>query len=437
MRGLSQEAWAGLAGVSRPWLSQLESNKKSPRVDDLEKLLRPLGFTVERFFAEGSLSPSTGPATSAHDQANVTAHPSVILPAGRTGYAGYLQEEGDVSRGSALHLLALDGIALAAAASTIDLERLVAAAANPQIVDAGLIDGLRTITRSLASQRQVVASDALLVPMLAHRDNLYRLFVGVGSELQRRNLGCVLAETSIVASRLFSAAGDRSQALASCAFARALAIKLDDPVLGSTALLFESNLHSDAATLIDSRGDIMLGLRLLTQAAAVDRSLSPAARARIAAEQAQAFAVVGLREECTAALRRAEDAANQIGDGDRVGLFSDWTAARLPVYAGTCWLFLAEAKKAVMALEEASQDAKASQPNVALAAQVDLASAYAESGELEEGCRILGETFAELIDMGNERGLRRARRARERLVRWENEPPVRDLDERIGSFALQ
>ena len=60
--------------------------------------------------------------------------------------------------------------------------------------------------------------------------------------------------------------GDRSMALANCAFARRLADELEDPALGAMARLFESNLRSDAATLIGTDGDIVLGLRMLSEA---------------------------------------------------------------------------------------------------------------------------------------------------------------------------
>jgi hypothetical protein len=75
--------------------------------------------------------------------------------------------------------------------------------------------------------------------------------------------------------------------------------------------------------------------------------LGPAARARLAAEQAQILAVLNLREECDDALGRAKAAAEEITESDRSGLFSDWSASRLQVYEGTCHLLLGEPRKAV------------------------------------------------------------------------------------------
>ena len=293
-------------------------------------------------------------------------------------------EDSDMDRRAALKLVGATAV-MGLLGPTVDVEHVVSAAANPRLVDPGLIDGLRSITRILADQRQVMAPDALLVPLLAHRDLLTTLFRGATAVSLRRDLGNVLGETAVVASRLFSAAGDRGQALAHCALARDLATKLDDPALGATVRIFESNLHSGASTLIDSMGDVQLGLRILGEAAAAGRLLSPAARARIAAEQAQTYAVLGLRTECRQALEQAHQEADEITNEDRVGLFSDWSTARLSVYEGTCWLFLAEPKMAVRVLEEALHVLVSRHPSLALAAKVDLGSAYAEEGRTGRG----------------------------------------------------
>ncbi len=349
-----------------------------------------------------------------------------------------------ITRRSFLTRLAAIMPALAATAAipsdlpvAVSLSDPVEALVRSGRVSARTVSGFTTVTRLLASQRQGVAPDALLSLIAAHRDSVATLFRKATSLQVRHELGGLLGETSIVASRLWSAMGDRSMALANCALARRLADDLNDLALGAMARLFESNLRSDAATLIGAEGDIVLGLRMLSEAAAVDHLLPPAAVARIAAEQAQAYAVLMLPRECEDALGRARRAVEQISDADRIGLFSDWNSARLLVYEGTCWLFLGEPTRAVTALNAALRVSDHDNQSVVLAARVDLASAYAEAGELDEGCNILGETYTKLAAMGNLRGLERARRARERLRPWEREHPIRQLDDRISSLDLQ
>lgn len=298
-------------------------------------------------------------------------------------------------------------------------------------------NGFLQVTRLLASQRQAIAPDALLSLVNAHRDCLVDLFRKAATDPVRMDIGALLGETSIVASRLWSAKGNRALALASCAYARQLADKLNNPLLGATARIFESNLHSEAATLIGADGDLVLGLQMLEEASTVGHSLGPAARARVAAEQAQAYAVLSLRNESRQALGRARKAVAEIREPDQTGLFSDWSPSRLLVYEGTCLLFLGEPNKAITVLTDALRESGSdvSNANVQLAAQVDLASAYAESGELGEGCNRLADAYARLVALGNHRGIERARYARQRLSPWDGEPVVRELDERIKELT--
>jgi transcriptional regulator with XRE-family HTH domain len=299
------------------------------------------------------------------------------------------------------------------------------------------ITSLTEVTRLLAGQRQNMAPGALLGPIEVHRDTVSALFRNTTDCRMKEQLGSLLGETSIVASRIWSAVGDRAMALSHCAFARKLADDLRDPIIGGVARIFESNLRSDAATLIGSDGDVIIGLRILRDAAAMADRLPPVARARIGAELAQAYAVLQLERECAEALASAHRAVEDIDDVDCTGLFSDWNSGRLRVYEGTCWLFLNKPRKAISVLGEALNATGDGNRNVGLAAQVDLASAYNQIGELEEGCRVLGETHTSLVAMGNHRGIERAQRAIERTAPWRNERPVRELRELIRTTELQ
>jgi hypothetical protein len=292
-----------------------------------------------------------------------------------------------------------------------------------------------TMTNMLAQQRQAVSPSALLGLVEAHRDCLSTLFRKAGRAPVRDDIGAMLAEASIVASRLWSAQGNRALAVAHCAYARQLGDRLGNARISATARIFESNLHSEAATLMEADGDIMIGLRLLDEAARSSGDLHPAARARIAAEQAQAYAALQLPRETTQALKRAEQAVDDLSPADCVGLYSDWSSARLPVYAGTCHLLLGHPRAAISELESTvdTLERDHANANVFLAAVVDLASAYAEAGELERACMLLGSTYDRLKAGGNYRGIARAQRARERLARWGTASVVLDLEDRMAA----
>ncbi|MEV6101379.1 helix-turn-helix transcriptional regulator [Nocardia sp. NPDC051981] len=207
----------------------------------------------------------------------------------------------------------------------------VAALARSGPITERTLVSFTSVTRLLASQRQSIAPDALVGLIAAHRDSVAELFRAAHDDRIKGLLGALLGETSIVASRLWSAVGDRPMALANCVYARQLADKLHDPLLSGIARIFESNLRSDAATLIGADGDIVIGLRMLREAAAFGHALPTSAQARIAAEQAQAFAVLELPREC----RKALTAAHPRGRPDRRG-GPDRIVQRLEHRSPTC-----------------------------------------------------------------------------------------------------
>ena len=402
-----------------------------------------IGFERHKRWA-GAPPPSRSPATDARSSAVPAAVVAVstdlavatltdaFTPAGWR-VVGYLAVRDEAQLPAELSIVA-------ASATQQALGETIISPAPPPVPDLGDYPGgewnsFLTVTRLLASQRQAVAPAALLSLVEAHRDCLATLFRQAEHDPLRSHIGAMVAEASIVASRLWSAQGNRPMALAHCARARQLGDDLGNRALAATARIFESNLRSDAATLIGRSGDIADGLRLLQEAQALSTDLGSTARARLAAEQAQIFAVLKLPRECDDALERARAAAAGIAERDRSGLFSDWNASRLSVYEGTCRLFLGEPQKAADLLERAvvKFGSDSSNLNVGLAAQVDLASAYSQTGDLDKSCAILGDAYGELVAIGNRRGVDRAEQARERLNPWNSERLVRELDERMAA----
>ena len=322
--------------------------------------------------------------------------------------------------------------------TTVDLSRASLTRPEPALPSPDTLEvetsewgSFSRVTTMLAQQRQAVQPGALLSLVEAHRDSLSLLYRKSKRDPLRADIGAMLAEASIVASRLWSAQGNRTLALAHCAYARQLADRVGNVRVGATARIFESNLYSEAATLIEEDGDIMIGLRFLEEAATAADYLTPAARARIAAEQAQAYAALKLKNETESALGRAAEAVDEMTSEHCVGLYSDWSPARLLVYRGTCQTLLEEFPKAVDTLQKVTKQLARDEQNsnVLLAARVDLASAYAGSGQLEISCELLADTYSKLKMVGNRRGLGRAERARDRLSPWEGERAVAALDE--------
>lgn len=298
--------------------------------------------------------------------------------------------------------------------------------------------GFAAVTDLLAVQRLSVPPAVLLGVVEAHRDSLAALHLTVAGSSDGAVVGAMVGEASVVAACLRGARGDHALALAHCAHARGLAERLGDVRLGALARIFESTLRSGASTVVDAGGDVVAGLRLLDEAEAAGHRLAAPARARIAAEQAQAYAALGLRAETHAALDRAHGHLAGAAPGGATGLFGEWSPARLQVYEGTCHLLLREPAAAVRHLTQA-RAALAADPTclqVALAAGVDLAAAHALHGDLDAACSLLGDVYDQVQRTGHRRGAARARLARRRLVRWADDPRVRTLDRRMAVADL-
>lgn len=144
-----------------------------------------------------------------------------------------------------------------------------------------------------------------------------------------------------------------------------------------------------------------------------------------------------LKAQSQHVLGRALEALNEIGDDDRTGLFSDWSPSRLLVYEGTCSMLLGDSKRAIDHLTQFPRESETDDGNlsVRLAATVDTASAYANSGDLDAAYRTLADVYARLVEVGDHRGTGRALNAVKRLQPWRKRPEVRQLDEQIRAIG--
>jgi transcriptional regulator with XRE-family HTH domain len=370
------------------------------------------------------------PAVPVAPAAPVVADPGVrIVRAGSAvGDVIVAHAGGGMDRRTVIKLLG--GLAVTGIPPQLDLDQLNVARQASQYVDSALVASLRAVTTAYGNQRETMSPALLVQPVLGQLRYLQGLFEGTANPTVRRELGFVTGETAILAGWLFMSLTSLDQARRHFGYARDIASELEDRTLGAYSRIFESAVHS-RITHAQSPEETRLALGLLEEAAAAGPALSPPMRARLAAQQAEEHAILRQAEACERALDRAREAAAQIAQDECVGLFSDWREARLPIYEGTCRLLLGEARRAASTLEEAYARIGGAKTGVSMITRIDLGSAYVQAGEVDEGARLIGEGFEGARQMGRQGIMRRARRARQRLEQWKDEPAVRALDERL------
>jgi hypothetical protein len=357
---------------------------------------------------------------------------SLQFPGESPGQSGVIIElEGnDMDRRTVIKLLG--GLAATGLAPQLDMDHIISARAAPQHVDEALISSLRAVTNEYARQRQTAGPAILLQPVLGHLRYLKALFNGDMAQSVRAELAVVLGETAVLAGWLSFLTENLGEARAHYSYARSVAVDIGERTLNAHTLIAESALHFTTAYARLPR-DTVTALRMLDEAALMEKELPPALRAWLASRQAEEYATLKNDLETHRALERARTAVGHSVTSDLNGFLSVWTEARVAGYEGTCLLLLDDARGAASILEQAMASTSPSRVTARAGIQADLGGAYVQQGELAEGARLIGDAFESSAKMGFALGMHRAFLMRARMGKATNEPAVRELDMRLNA----
>ncbi len=196
-------------------------------------------------------------------------------------------------------------------------------------------------------------------------------------------------------------------------------------------LAFALGASSSLFSRISSGDDPPRALALLEEADTIAGEHAPVhmrswLSARLAEERALQGDAVGSERHLD---RAATTLASTSARGD--GIFVCCDPAWLAGFAGNCALLLGRPRVASSILEEtlAAELALTSQRSAVL---TDLGAAYAQQGEVDRACELMGEAVAVASAARLAEYVARARRARrEHLVAWADSSAVRQLDEKL------
>jgi len=305
--------------------------------------------------------------------------------------------------------------------------RLARALEAASIGQAG-VAALEQAVKEFAQSYPSTPPRVLAGPVIEHFRNVVHLLDGPLPVARRRRLAVVAGLLAGLAGNLSFDLREQARALAYFEVAVQAADDADAPDLAAWALATRSIVPAYT-------GDPATALRLLQEAQ--DRAaghVSLSRRAWLAAMEARAHAGLGDAGSSLAALGHAEAAIERAQpDGGPLGTdFFD--RPRLAGFRGTCHLLLGQPQAARAALADVLALRSPADVKGRSLAQLDLAQAHAQAGDLDAACAAVAAALAIRDEYRVDPIRRRAREVRAALDQWQNERPVKELDEQVRSL---
>ncbi|MGH3767088.1 MAG: hypothetical protein ACRDTX_18360 [Pseudonocardiaceae bacterium] len=321
--------------------------------------------------------------------------------------------------------------AVASIFQNIDLEeqeRVASVLSKPSRVDMTTIDHIEAVLWHCQRQDDALGPHAALDTVLAQR-NLTRALVRECPASLRPRLLSVLSNASRHAGWLCFDLNDFESARYYYEDARALAHEAHNVELGAFVLCNMSHL---ATWQHKPRIGIDHAVAAGEWARHTDDVLLRAYAADVAA---RAYAADGQREPCLAALDAA-GAALAVTGNQQPGYVYFYGEGQHSATGCLCHLELHEPRRAAAYAEQSLKTLDRSYARNVAFTTVNLALACAQSNEVDEAARLLGDA-GEIASCNTSARLnRQLKQARADLCPWEHTAAVRALDDRLVSYGL-
>ena len=318
-------------------------------------------------------------------------------------------------------LLAEAGLAV----TDMDTGRLDYTLTHPGSADLVTVAQLRREVQQLDEQYILVPSSSLLADAGQALGQVRFLAANAVNGRVRRELYAVEAEAAILMGQLvWDASQRRDQASARLYFNQAVeaARQVRDPAVEGLALLRK------AMIALYGEGDPREGLALAVGAAEKTERVSDVLTGLARLHEAEAHAMLGERRSCEQALASADTTFTQVNDMDSA--FELYSATQFGRMAGSCYLFLADTKRAVGLLEgtaTALGDGSKSQAIVL----GNLALALIRQEDLDGGAGRLHQAMDVIEQNWGGGGLNIIFGAGKELSPWRSVPVVQDVHDRL------
>ena len=304
-------------------------------------------------------------------------------------------------------------------------ERLAYVVQNPGSVDLPTVARLREQVHELDERYDSTPSTTLLARTGQCLDQVAALRPHSPSTRIRRELYVIEAESATLMGQLvWDATQRRDHFTARRYFDQAIwaAQQAREPGAEGLALLRKGFVA------LYGENDARAGLLLTTRAAETTKRTSQVLTGLATLHTAEAHAMQGQQRACDQALSEADRYFDRISDTDvALDLFSPTQHGRL---AGSCHLFLSNAKRAQSILETTAQELQDRSKSQAIVLG-NLGLAYLRQGALDEAAAILHQAVDVIEYTWGGGGLNVVFGACRELLPWRNEVVVQDVHDRV------
>jgi transcriptional regulator with XRE-family HTH domain len=317
----------------------------------------------------------------------------------------------------------------------LDPDRLDSVLEETVRVDQRVVEGVVFVARQFRKRWGAEPSHVVRRRVRAHLEAILMLLDrSMGGDM-RRDLGAAAATTAVMAGLLSILVGRQDSASVYLEIALRNAREADDAESEAMALLFSSQLHSRICPPRPT-GDPAMARALLE---AADRRLG-----RTTAPVANAWVLLRTAEERAGGDERT---AIQLADeADRLtaaagpipadGLCSRWSTDLNVAYRGNIYVLAGRPARGIPLLETALAALPKEMVATRPMATADLGGAYAQLGEIDHACVLLGEALAGAVAAGVADPMMRIRQVRaHRLAEHAEHAAVRALDEQLRAHA--
>lgn len=297
---------------------------------------------------------------------------------------------------------------------------------TPAHIDAGLLDDLDALTDTYRRMDRRLGAPAIYDEMTRHLYRVTSLRAASMTATDRARLDGVVADVAALAGWQALDMGNAAEAWRQLKEAGAAAREAGNPTL-------HAFIVAQTGYIPLLSGNPRSALPLLEQAESIAyRQATPTFRAWLSAARAESLAGVGDVDGCLRALDRAELHISRARPGEELThSVAHFDESHMLRWRGQCLVQLGRVREAEDVLRASLTKIDASFVRARSGVLLDLASALAQQGEVEEACRTAKEALLLARDTQSKRYERQVVIFRAQLEPWADLACVIDLDEEL------